>query len=202
MTEMPAIERNCCRMKRNDTTLYIFVGLVSLGIASIYIEIKSSIIVSISIAMLFFSIGQFIESIISYNEENMKNALEVNNKTKITNLTEQEMLIMKSLIQNFNPDKKKRVLKAITIIVNSIAFVVFFLGFVIPINIDPSINAAVTIFSASAIFLSMWMTEWSIRRTEQWEEVLKIMYLNLPSNMAQQPEDLPETMEAEKNSED
>ena len=199
---MPAIERNCYRMKRNDTTLYIFVGLVSLGIASIYIEIKSSIIVSISIAMLFFSIGQFIESIISYNEENMKNALEVNNKTKITNLTEQEMLIMKSLIQNFNPDKKKRVLKAITIIVNSIAFVVFFLGFVIPINIDPSINAAVTIFSASAIFLSMWMTEWSIRRTEQWEEVLKIMYLNLPSNMAQQPEDLPETMEAEKNSED
>ncbi len=189
-------------MKRNDTALYIFVGLVSLGIASIYIEIESSIIVSISIAMLLFSIGQLIESIISYNEENMKNALEVNNKTRVTNLTDQEMLIMKSLIQNFNSDKKKQVLRLITIIVNSIAFVVFFLGFVIPINIDPSINAAVTIFSAAAIFLSMWMTERSIRRTEQWEEVLKIMLLNPPSNTSQQPsENLPEVVEVEMSKE-
>ena len=189
-------------MKRNDTALYIFVGLVSLGIASIYIEIESSIIVSISIAMLLFSIGQLIESIISYNEENTKNALEVNNKTRVTNLTDQEMLIMKSLIQNFNSDKKKQVLRLITIIVNSIAFVVFFLGFVIPINIDPSINAAVTIFSAAAIFLSMWMTERSIRRTEQWEEVLKIMLLNLPSNTSQQPsENLPEVVEVEMSKE-
>lgn len=189
-------------MKRNDTALYIFVGLVSLGIASIYIEIESSIIVSISIAMLLFSIGQLIESIISYNEENMKNALEVNNKTRVTNLTDQEMLIMKSLIQNFNSDKKKQVLRLITIIVNSIAFVVFFLGFVIPINIDPSISAAVTIFSAAAIFLSMWMTERSIRRTEQWEEVLKIMLLNPPSNTSQQPsENLPEVVEVEMSKE-
>lgn len=189
-------------MKRNDTALYIFVGLVSLGIASIYIEIESSIIVSISIAMLLFSVGQLIESIISYNEENMKNALEVNNKTRVTNLTDQEMLIMKSLIQNFNSDKKKQVLRLITIIVNSIAFVVFFLGFVIPINIDPSINAAVTIFSAAAIFLSMWMTERSIRRTEQWEEVLKIMLLNPPSNTSQQPsENLPEVVEVEMSKE-
>ena len=185
-------------MKRNDTALYIFVGLVALGIASIYIEIKPNIIASITIAMFFFSIGQLIESKISYNDENMKNALEVNNQTDIIHLTEKEMLTMKSIIQNFNPDKKKLLLKALAIVVNCIAFAIFFLGFVIPINIDPSINAAVSIFSAAVIFFSMWMTERSIRRTEQWEEVLKIMYLNPPSNKAQdQPVSTPEAIEAE-----
>ena len=91
-------------MKRNDTALYIFFGLVALGIASLFTEIKPNVIATISIAMLFFSIGQSIESIISYNDENMKNALEVNNKTNIIHLTEKEMLAMRSIIQNFNPD--------------------------------------------------------------------------------------------------
>ena len=174
-------------MKRNDTALYIFVGLVALGIASIYVEIKPNVLASISIAMLFFSAGQLIEAIISYNDENMKNALEVNNQTDIIHLTDKEMLTMRSIIQNFNPDKKKKLLKVFAIIVNSIASVVFFLGFVIPIDIDPSINAAITIFSAAMIFFSMWMTEWSILRTEQWEEVMKIFYLNPQKSAPQDP---------------
>ena len=185
-------------MKRNDTALYIVVGLVALGIASLFTEIKPNVIATISIAMLFFSIGQSIESIISYNDENMKNALEVNNKTNIIHLTEKEMLAMRSIIQNFNPDKKKRLLNLLAIIVNCIAFAVFFLGFVIPIEINPSINAVVTIFSAALIFFSMWMTEKSIRRTEQWEEVLKIMFLNPPSGATQdQPVNTPNAIEAE-----
>jgi|GEM_PF-6645610 len=187
-------------MKRNDTALYIFVGLVALGIASIYIEIKSSVIASISIAMFFFSIGQSIESIISYNDEDMKNALEVNNITSITHLTEKEMLTMRSIIQNFNPDKRQQALRKCAIVVNCIAFVVFFLGFVIPINIDASINAFVTILSAAVVFFSMWMTERSIRRTEQWEEVLKIVLLNPPDNSTQDHvEDKPVMIESKKN---
>ena len=64
------------------------------------------------------------------------------------------------------------------IALNSLAFTVFLLGFVISIKFNSSINAAITIFSVAMLFLSMWVTECSIRRTEKWEEVMKIFYLN------------------------
>lgn len=141
-------------MKRNDVAFYLFVGLIILGIASLIWEIQATVITSISLATLLFSIAQSIESAIHFKEENLKNALEVNSKIQLIRCSESEMLSMKSIIQNFNPDNKDKWLRICVAALNCLAFAVFFLGFVIPIKIDSSINAAITIFSVAMIFLS------------------------------------------------
>ena len=115
---------------------------------------------------------------IHFKKENLKNALEVNSKIQLIQCSDSEMLSMKSIIQNFNPNSKDKWLKISVIALNSLAFTVFLLGFVISIKFNSSINAAITIFSVAMLFLSMWVTECSIRRTEKWEEVMKILYLN------------------------
>lgn len=115
---------------------------------------------------------------IHFKKENLKNALEVNSKIQLIQCSDSEMLSMKSIIQNFNPNSKDKWLKISVIALNSLAFTVFLLGFVISIKFNSSINAAITIFSVAMLFLSMWVTECSIRRTEKWEEVMKIFYLN------------------------
>lgn len=164
-------------MRRNDTALYICLGLLCLGIASLWIDMKPSIIASISVSMLIFSIAQVVESTIDYNNENMRNALEAFGKINKDSITEEQMMFMKSYILNFDPDKKKRRFKVASSVLYCTAFAILFLGFVIPIRINQKINAAVTIVSASVIFLSMWIAEKGTRRTELWDEVLKLAVL-------------------------
>ena len=95
-------------MKRNDIALYIFVGLVALGITSFFCEIKTSIIASVSIAALIFSIALVIEAIINYKEEDTKSAFEVLNKVMKNRLTEGQLLFAKSYVKYFDTDKKNK----------------------------------------------------------------------------------------------
>ena len=63
------------------------------------------------------------------------------------------------------------------------AFVILFVGFVVPLNIGARISSAITVTSTGLLFLSLWFVEKQRRRKEQWNEVLM---LNL---MMQQPND-------------
>ena len=112
-------------MERNDTALCLFIGLIFLGIASLIWEVQANVIASISFATLLFSIAQLIESVIHFKKENLKNALEVNSKIQLIQCSDSEMLSMKSIIQNFNPNSKDKWLKISVIALNSLAFTVF-----------------------------------------------------------------------------
>ena len=187
-------------MRRNDTALYICLGLLCLGIASLWIDMKPSIIARISVSMLIFSIAQVVESTIDYNNVNTRNALEVFGKINKHSITEEQMMFMKSYILNFDTDKKKQRTKVASSVLYCTAFAILFLGFVIPVQINQNLNAAVTIVSASVIFLSMWIAEKSIRKTELWDEVLKLAVL-IPQSSKMPNGDIhtPETADPEEN---
>lgn len=176
-------------MKRNDIALYVCIGLIALAAASFLFNIKSSIIASISIATLVFTFAQTIEAFISYREENLRRSLEVNNKTKVISLTETQMMLMDVFIKYMNPDKKQRTAKVIATVLYIIAFVILFLGFVVPVTIDERICSAVTILSAAMIFFSMWLAELNIRKAEQWNEILKLNLMQ-PDIEAEQNSDV------------
>jgi len=181
-------------MRRNDTALYIFVGLIILGICSLAFEIKTSVIAGISTATLVFSIAQVIEVSINNSEEDMKKAFEVYSKIDKTQFTEEQIMFGKVYLNYFDNDKKKSHYKFIARCMYCIAFALLFLGFVYPVVIPDNIIAAVTIFSASIIFFSMWMTEKNMRKTEQWDEVMK---LSLMQNGINDKTNINETMPIE-----
>ena len=189
-------------MKRNDTALYIFVGLLALGVFSFFFKVKSSVIASISIAMLLFSIAQVIEAVISYDEENKKLSLESYKTINGIELTDGQLLFMKSFISNFDPNKKKCALKLISTILHCVAFAILFIGFVAPLDISDSISAAITIISAAMIFLSMWLTERNIRKAGLWEEVQKLSLLQYDRNITQNQPSNTDIIEGKNESEE
>ena len=170
-------------MKAKDMALYIAIGLGGLAIISIFVPINQGVLVGLSLSALLFAIAQTLDSQLAYLDEDTQAAIEVANKAGMLNISEKNMLLFKAYLKYDTSDRKKECLRKAVTALNSVAFVILFVGFVVPLNIGAGISSAITVTSTGLLFLSLWLVEKQRRRKEQWNEVLML------SLMMQQPND-------------
>lgn len=170
-------------MKTKDIALYIAIGLGGLAIISIFLPLNQGVLVGLSLSALLFTIAQTLESQLAYLDEDTQAAMEVANKSGMLNISEKTMLFFKTYLKYDTSDKKKERLQKADTVLNSVAFVILFAGFVVPLNVGAKISSAITVTSTGLLFLSLWFVEKQRRRKEQWNEVLML------SLMMQQPND-------------
>lgn len=164
-------------MKRNDIALHIAIGLAVLAIISLFMQIGQGIAVGISAATLLFTIAQTIESRLSYLNDDTETAVDVADKAGLMNMSAENVMMFKALLKYDTSDKKKKSLRLLSTAFNCLAFAILFASFVIPISVSEKVSSAITIASASILFISLWFVEKQRCRKDQWNEVLMLSML-------------------------
>ena len=177
-------------MKTRDIALYIAIGLGGLAIISIFLPLNQGVLVGLSLSALLFTIAQTLESQLAYLDEDTQAAMEVANKSGMLNISEKTMLFFKTYLKYDTSDKKKERLQKADTVLNSVAFVILFAGFVVPLNVGAKISSAITVTSTGLLFLSLWFVEKQRRRKEQWNEVLMLsLMMQQPNNQSNETAD-------------
>lgn len=152
-------------------SIYIALGLIGLFIVSWFVDIEPQIIVGLSMATLFFTIAQMLDSQVSFWNEDLKNQIDVYNNIGEFNLDPKNLLFIKIFNKYQNPPKKQKIMRWLATILYSVAFVILFLAFVVPININRKVGTSISILSSSLLFLSIWLVDKQQERKAQWDEV-------------------------------
>ena len=121
-------------METNNFALYIAIGFFCLAIISFGININSNVLISISISTLFFSSAQALESEMARRSEVTQEQIEAFDKIGNFGLDDANKLLFKYAMKNDESNEKKNMRRGI-IILNSLAFIALFIGFVIPIKL-------------------------------------------------------------------
>ena len=148
-------------MKAKDIALYIAIGLGGLAIISIFVPINQGVLVGLSLSALLFTIAQTLDSQLAYLDEDTQAAIEVANKAGMLNISEKNMLLFKTYLKYDSSDKKKERLRKAVTALNSVAFVILFVGFVVPLNIGAGISSAITVTSTGLLFLMAQLAGWT-----------------------------------------
>lgn len=183
-------------MKSRSMSIYIAIGLVGLFIVSLFIEIEPQVIVGLSVATLFFTIAQLLDSQISFWNEDLQNQVDVFNNVGNFNLSPQNLLLVKIVSKYQNPPKKQKIMHQIASILYGMAFIVLFLSFVVPINISEKVGTSVTVLSSSLLFFSIWLVDKQEERKAQWNEVQIAAMLIRNSNTQAKIENDTQTQDA------
>ncbi len=158
-------------MKYNNIALYLGVGLTIIAFVSLFICVKENALIGVSIATLLFSIAQIVESQLIALSEISQEQIEAFNKIGKFNMNDANKAFFKYYFRNDDTNHNKKILKVIIIVLNSLAFTVLFLGFVITYQISDKISSMSTLLSGACLFFSMWLIEKDRKRKEQWEEI-------------------------------
>lgn len=158
-------------MKYNNIALYLAVGLTIVSLISLFIFINGNALIGVSIATLLFSIAQIFESKLIAISEVSQEQIEAFNKIGKLNMNDANKILFKYYFRNDDTNTNKKMLKITIVVLNSVAFTVLFLGFVIPYQISDRINSMSTLLSGACLFLSMWLIEKDRKRKDQWNEI-------------------------------
>ena len=63
--------------------------------------------------------------------------------------------------------------------ISSIAFVILFIGFVVPVQFPEDIGNIATILSTAMLFLGIFMLDKQQYRKTQWEELIMLYYMGM-----------------------
>ena len=169
-------------MKSRNISIYMAIGLVGLFISSFFIKVEPPIIAGLSIATLLFTIAQILDSQVSFWNEDLQNQVDVYNNIGNFNLSPQNLLLAKIASKYQNPPKKQKIMHKIAGVLYSVAFIVLFLSFVVPINISERIGTSITVLSSSLLFFSIWLVDRQQERKAQWNEVQVVAMLLRDAN--------------------
>lgn len=169
-------------MKNISMPFYIAVGLSGVAVISFFIQINTKIVAGLSIAALFFTIAQMIDSQINFWNEDMQKRYEVFTNLYNTDRRPENAVLATFFIKYMEPSKKQKVLKILSPIFYCIAFVLLFTGFVFPFNIDYKIESGITILSIALLFFSIWIVDKQHKSKEQWDEVMMAAMMNKAVN--------------------
>lgn len=187
-------------MKSRSMSIYIATGLVGLFIVSLFVEIEPQVIVGLSVATLFFTIAQLLDSQINFWNEDLQNQVDVFNNIGNFNLSPQNLLFVKIASKYQNPPKKQKIMHRIATVLYGVAFIVLFLSFVVPINISEKVGTSVTVLSSSLLFFSMWLVDKQQERKAQWNEVqVAAMLIRDPNTKAEIENDMQSQDEETRN---
>lgn len=169
-------------MKNISMPFYIAVGLSGVAIISFFVQINTKIVAGLSLATLFFTIAQMIDSQINFWNEDMQKQYEVFTKLCNIDCRPESSVLANFFIKYMEPSKKQKVLKILSQIFYCVAFIVLFTGLIFPYNIDSKIESGITILSTALLFFSIWIVDKQHKRKEQWDEVMMAAMMNKAVN--------------------
>ena len=152
---------------KNNIALYMAIGLICFSLSALFFNIEQSVIVSLSISSLFFTIGQVLASFIYYKKEE---------------LDEADLAITKVLLECSELSTGEKWVIGLAHFFNLIAFAVLFLGFAIPFNIPNNCTAAIAIFSVALVFINVYVMDFWKEKKEQWNKVNLLSLINKNKN--------------------
>lgn len=170
-------------------SIYIALGLIGLFIVSWFVDIEPQIIVGLSMATLFFTMAQMLDSQVRFWNDDFQNQVDVYNNIGEFNLDLKNLLFIKIFSKYQNPPKKQKIMRQLATILYSVAFVILFLAFVVPININRKVGTSISILSTSLLFFSIWLVDKQQERKAQWDEVQMAAMLLKDMNQQSEVED-------------
>lgn len=169
-------------MKTRNMSIYIAVALAVLFVFSCFIDIKPQITVGLSLATLFFTIAQMLDSQVSFWNEDLRNRVDIYNNVCNFNLDFGNKLFVKTILKYQTPPKMQKNMHRVATVLYSAAFIVLFLAFVFPFEINEKIGTSTTILSAALLFFSIWTMDKQQERKAQWDEAQMIAMMNKKSD--------------------
>lgn len=176
-------------MKSRNMSIYIALGLIGLFIVSWFVDIEPQIIVGLSMATLFFTMAQMLDSQVNFWNDDFQNQIDVYNNIGEFNLDSKNLLFIKIFSKYQNPPKKQKIMRQLATILYSVAFIILFLAFVVPININRKVGTSISILSTSLLFFSIWLVDKQQERKAQWDEVQMAAMLIKDMNHQSEVED-------------
>lgn len=173
-------------MKTRNMSIYIAIALVALFVFSCFVDIKPQITVGLSLATLFFTIAQMLDSQVGFWNEDLQNQVDIFNNVGDLNFSPQDVMLIKAMIKYQIPPKKQKNMHVLATILYSAAFIVLFLAFVFPFEINEKIGTSTTILSAALLFFSIWTMDKQQERKAQWDEVQMIAIMNKNSTTSKE----------------
>lgn len=169
-------------MKNISMPFYIAVGLSGVAIISFFVQINTKIVAGISLATLFFTIAQVIDSQINFWNEDMQKEYEVFANLCNIDCRAENTVLASFFIKHMEPPKKQKVFKVLSPVFYCVAFFVLFTGLVFPFNIDSKIESGITILSTALLFFSIWIVDKQHKKIEEWDEVMMAAMMNKAVN--------------------
>ena len=167
---------------KNNIALYMAIGLICFSLSALFFNIEQSVIVSLSISSLFFTIGQVLDSFIYYKKEELPLLVDTYNKVYNFNMDEADLAITKVLLECSELSTGEKWVIGLAHFFNLIAFAVLFLGFAIPFNIPNNCTAAIAIFSVALVFINVYVMDFWKEKKEQWNKVNLLSLINKNKN--------------------
>lgn len=120
-----------------------------------------------------------LDSLVSFWNDDLQNQVGAYNNIGDFNLSPKNLLFIKIFSKYQNPPKKQKIMRWLATILYSVAFIILFFAFVVPININDKVGTSITILSSSLLFFSIWLVDKQQERKAQWDEVqMAAMLLN------------------------
>lgn len=120
-----------------------------------------------------------LDSRVSFWNEDLQDQVGAYNNIGAFNLSTKNLLFIKIFSKYQDPPKKQKIMRWLATVFYSVAFIILFLEFVAPININEKVGTSITILSSSLLFLSIWLVDKQQERKAQWDEVqMAAMLLN------------------------
>lgn len=176
-------------MKSRNMSIYIALGLIGLFIVSWFVDIEPQIIVGLSMSTLFFTMAQMLDSQVNFWNDDFQNQIDVYNNIGEFNLDSKNLLFIKIFSKYQSPPKKQKIMRQLATILYSVAFIILFLAFVVPINIKRKVGTSISILSTSLLFFSIWLVDKQQERKAQWDEVQMAAMLLKDMNHQSEVED-------------
>lgn len=176
-------------MKSRNMSIYIALGLIGLFIVSWFVDIEPQIIVGLSMSTLFFTMAQMLDSQVNFWNDDFQNQIDVYNNIGEFNLDSKNLLFIKIFSKYQSPPKKQKIMRQLATILYSVAFIILFLAFVVPININRKVGTSISILSTSLLFFSIWLVDKQQERKAQWDEVQMAAMLLKDMNHQSEVED-------------
>lgn len=98
-------------MKSRSMSIYIALGLIGLFIVSWFADIESKVIVGLSVATLFFTIAQMLDSRVSFWNEDLQDQVGAYNNIGAFNLSTKNLLFIKIFSKYQDPPKKQKIMR-------------------------------------------------------------------------------------------
>ena len=170
-------------MKKGNIVLGMSIGFIVLAIISCFVKISIQIITTLSICSLLFTVAQTIQSFISECDEENLQKFELFKDMGNFQLDKKWEFMYKKYLPIWVNDKKQKMMKTTSNILEIIAFIILLLGLIVPLRWFEHewVNNLCTFLSFGFLFFSIWLIEMVRKRAELWGE-LRLMNMLLKSN--------------------
>ena len=174
-------------MKKINFALGIGIGFVALAVVSLFFNIPVQVITTLSICSLFLTIAQTIQSFIDVRDKEEQQKFDCFKDFGNFQIDKKWDYLYKKYLHIWTDNKRVKVIKITSNVLEIASIVVLILGLSIPLNFFEQewVSNFCALLSFALLFFNIWLVGIVKNRIELWNEVRVINMLlkdNAPDN--------------------